>query len=63
MAMFLSGIGADRTLYTLSTPEINGLIEFSVLGGRDAQKDIRTGKEVYTRKPIEGHIDFFVKRI
>jgi cobaltochelatase CobN len=47
----------------ISVPEFNGLIEPSVLGGKVAIRDERTGKEVYEHRPIRENIEFLVRRI
>lgn len=57
------GLGPIEISYAIGTPEFNGLVEPSVLGGRVALRDLRTGKEVYGHKPIAENIEFFVKRI
>jgi cobaltochelatase CobN len=57
------GLGLMAISYTMCTPECNGLIEPSVLGGKMALKDKRSGREVYVYKPIIENIEFLVKRI
>ncbi len=57
------GLGPIEISYAMSTPEFNGLIEPSVLGGREILKDNRTGKRIYRFKPISENIDFFVRRV
>jgi len=57
------GLGPMELSHAVCTPEFNGLIEPSVLGGRVAMKDKRAGKEVYAHKPIAENIEFFIKRI
>lgn len=57
------GLGLMAISYAMCTSEFNGLIEPSVLGGKVALKDKRTGREVYVYKPIAENIEFFVKRI
>ena len=48
---------------SLCMPEFNGLIEPTVVGGRVAIKDERTGRVVYRPQPINKNIEFFVTRI
>lgn len=57
------GLGTMEITYAMSNPEFFGLIEPSVLGGRKAFQEERTGKDVFTYRPILENIDFFVKRI
>ncbi|HIE26300.1 TPA: cobaltochelatase subunit CobN [Candidatus Poribacteria bacterium] len=57
------GLGPIELSHNVCTPEFNGLIEPSVLGGRVALKDKRAGKEVYAHKPVAENIEFFIKRI
>ena len=57
------GLGPMELSHAVCTPEFNGLIEPSVLGGRVAIKDKRADKEVYAHKPIAENIEFFIKRI
>ena len=57
------GLGPMELSHSVCTPEFNGLIEPSVLGGRVALKNERTGKEVYVHKPIAKNVEFFIKRI
>jgi cobaltochelatase CobN len=57
------GLGPMELSHAVCTPEFNGLIEPSILGGRVAMKDKRAGKEVYVHKPIAENIEFFIKRI
>ncbi len=57
------GLGPMVISYAICTPEFNGLIEPSVLGGKVALKDERTGKETYVYKPIVENVTFSVKRI
>ena len=57
------GFGPMELSHQICTPEFNGLIEPSILGGRTALKDECTGKEVYVHKPIAKNIEFFIKRI
>ena len=57
------GLGLMAISYAMCTPECNGLIEPSVLGGKMILKDKHTGREVYVYKPIIENIEFFVKRI
>ena len=46
------------------TPELNGLIEPSVLGGKVAlEKNDPTGKEIFAEAPIKENIEFMIKRI
>ncbi|MBW1794942.1 MAG: cobaltochelatase subunit CobN [Deltaproteobacteria bacterium] len=57
------GLGPMVISYAICTPELNGLIEPSILGGKKPLEDNRTGKEVYVHKPIVENIEFFIKRI
>ena len=57
------GLGPMIISYVVCMPELNGLIEPTVLGGRAVIKDKRTGKEVYAHKPITENIEFLVRRI
>lgn len=57
------GLGPIEISYTMSTPEFNGVVEPSVLGGRVALKDERTGRVVYKHQPIMENIEFFIRRI
>ena len=57
------GLGPMEITYAMSNPEILGLIEPSLLGGRMAFRDEQSGKTVYTYQPIEKNIDFFIKRL
>ena len=57
------GLGMMGISYKICAPELNGLIEPSILGGKAILKDNRTGKEVYSYKPIVEHVEFFIKRI
>ena len=57
------GLGLMAISYTMCTPECNGFIEPSVLGGKMELKDKHTGKDLYVYKPIAENIEFFVKRI
>ena len=59
----VQGLGPMELTHAVCTPEFNGLIEPSVLGGRVVMQDKRTGKEVYVHKPVAEHIEFFIKRI
>ena len=57
------GLGPMEITYAMSNPEILGLIEPSLLGGRMAFRDEQSGRTVYTYQPIEENIDFFIKRL
>jgi len=57
------GLGPMEISHAICTPEFNGLIEPSVLGGRVALKDEHTRREVYVHKPIAENIEFIIKRI
>jgi cobaltochelatase CobN len=57
------GLGPMEITYAMSNPEILGLIEPSVLGGRMASREKQSGKTVYTYQAIEENIDFFIKRL
>lgn len=57
------GLGPIEISYAMSTPEFNGLIEPSVLGGRVEVKNARTGRDVYKYQPIAENVEFFIKRI
>ncbi|MEW5691705.1 MAG: cobaltochelatase subunit CobN [Candidatus Hydrogenedentota bacterium] len=57
------GLSTDEITWQICVPEFNGLIEPSVLGGRVALKDERTGKEFYEPRPIMENIEFIIKRI
>jgi cobaltochelatase CobN len=57
------GLSPGEISWQIGIPEFNGLIEPSVLGGKVAIRDERTGKEVYEHRPIKENIEFLVKRI
>jgi cobaltochelatase CobN len=57
------GLSPMLISYAICMPEINGLIEPSVLGGSAVMKDERTGKDIYVYKPIAENIEFLVRRI
>lgn len=57
------GLEPMEITYAMGNPEVLGLIEPSVLGGKTAARDEGTGKTVYTYEPIEKNMDFFVRRI
>ncbi len=57
------GLGPDEISRQICIPEFNGLIEPSVLGGKVAIRDERTGKDVYENMPIKENIEFLVRRV
>ncbi len=57
------GLGIMLLSSAVCRPEINGLIEPTVLGGRVVLRDELTNKDVYADRPIKENIEFFVKRI
>ncbi len=59
----LQGLGPMEVTYAMCNPEIFGLIEPSVIGGKVTHVDEYTGKPLYTYASIEKNLDFFITRI
>ena len=59
----IQGLGPMEVTYAMSNPEFFGLIEPSVIGGKFAYEDEKTGKTLYTYAAIDENIDFFVQRV
>ncbi|SFM44727.1 cobaltochelatase subunit CobN [Thermodesulforhabdus norvegica] len=57
------GIDIMEVAWALANPEVSGLIEPSVLGGKKGTQDPETGKTLYSQVALESHIDFLVSRI
>ncbi|WP_028581804.1 cobaltochelatase subunit CobN [Desulfogranum japonicum] len=59
----LQGVGPMEVSYAMNNPEVFGLIEPSVIGGKVKQTDELSGKDLYTYDTIDENLDFFITRI
>ncbi len=57
------GIHLREVAWTLTNPEISGLIEPSVVSGKIRQRDSKTGAVIYYHRAIKENIDFLIPRL